>query len=210
MILLTYVTCTWILITKHYVTGVMSSILADKIGRVPLLIYSYLGTGICLTVVGIYFCLLDFIDHDSLQPYSFIPFAGIVVSNVISTLGFHSIIVLVPAEIFPMNVKAVAMTSLSIFGGMMNFFIARGYQLIKDVIGLSGVFWVFAIAAYAGSLFSLLYVPETKGKSLTDIQIQLQGDMYENSEVLQTLKTEKTYIDDDVTEDKELNVKATV
>lgn len=159
----------------------MPSFLADRVGRRPLLIYSYLGTGICLATVGFYFFLLEVIrvDLNYLTPYGFVTFTGIILSNIISTIGFQSILIVIPGELFPLNVKAVAMTSLSIFGGLLSFAVARGYQLLKDLLGLCGVFWIFAAVAFGGALFSLIFVPETKGKSLREIQVLLQGDLYE-------------------------------
>lgn len=162
------------------VSGIMPSVLADKVGRRPLLIYSFLGTALFLAAVGLYFFFMEVIrtDHSSLSPYGFITFTGIICANIISTIGFQSIINVIPGEIFPLNVKATAMTSLSIFGGMLSFVVARGYQALKDVIGLCGVFWVFASVAFFSAIFTFLYVPETKGKSLREIQEQLQGDLY--------------------------------
>lgn len=167
-----------------FFSGIMPSFLADRVGRRPLLIYSYLGTGICLATVGIYFFLLEVIrvDLNSLTPYGFVTFTGIILSNIISTIGFQSIIVLIQGEIFPLNVKAVAMTSFSILAGLLSFAVARGYQLLKDVLGLCGVFWIFAAVAFSGALFCFIFVPETKGKSLREIQVLLQGDLYEADE----------------------------
>ncbi|XP_049869108.1 facilitated trehalose transporter Tret1-like isoform X2 [Pectinophora gossypiella] len=189
----------------RFVTGVMSSILADRLGRRPLLIYSYLGAGISLFIIGIYFFLLEVlqIHHEVLQPVSFIPFAGIIACNVISTLGYYSVITLVPAEIFPLNIKAVAMTSLSIFGGLLNFGVARGYQGLKDVAGLCGVFSFLGTAAVAGCIFCTLYVHETKGKSLREIQILLQGDLYKTDDIVKLNQVESD-LDKDVPEMKEL------
>lgn len=119
----------------------------------------------------------------SMPSYKFIPFAGIIGANIISTIGFYSLVSVVPAEIFPLNVKAVAMTYICISGGMFNFVMAKGYQSVKDYSGLYGVFWVFAAASILGSIFSVIYVTETKGKSLREIQIELQGDLYECDEV---------------------------
>lgn len=165
----------------NVVSGIMSSLLVDRVGRRPLLIYSYLGTGICLVIIGIYFLLLEIIkvDRDKIAYYGFIPFVCIISANVISTLGFFSVIAIVPAEIFALNIKAVAFTSMSIFGGLLNFIVTRSYQIILDLTGLCGVFWIFGFFSISGSIFSFFIVPETRGKSLREIQIMLQGDLYE-------------------------------
>lgn len=160
----------------------LASFLVDKVGRRPLLIYSFGGTGASLLVVGIYFFLVQVLNV-SMHSYNFIPFAGIISASIISSIGFQSLIIVIPAETFPLNVKAVAMTYICIFGGALNFVIAKGYQSVKDYSGLYGVFFFFAAASVFGCIFSIIYVPETKGKSLREIQIELQGDLYEYNEV---------------------------
>ncbi|CAK1595951.1 unnamed protein product [Parnassius mnemosyne] len=170
----------------------ISSLLVDRVGRRPLLIYSFFGTGISFAVVGSYFFLLDVvqIDHNSLSPYGILTFIGIILSAIISNLGFNSIVGIIPAEIFPLNVKAVAMTSLNILGGIMGFVVGRGYQVIKDLLGLSGVFWIFALVTFGGATFSYFLVPETRGKSLHEIKIMLQGDAYNERHADEIKKSE--------------------
>ncbi|XP_026317769.1 facilitated trehalose transporter Tret1-like [Hyposmocoma kahamanoa] len=165
----------------RFVAGIMSSFLVDRIDRRPLLIYSFLTSGICMIVMGIYFFLLEVVkvDSDEITSYGFIPFVCIVSSNVVSTLGFNSVIGIIQAEIFALNIKAVALASLCIFGGLLNFIVTRSYQIFLDLTGLCGVFWILGLFGISGSIFSLFVVPETRGKSLRQIQITLQGDLYE-------------------------------
>lgn len=158
----------------------MSTALVDRLGRRPLLAYSFYGTGLALGFTGLYFFLLEVLKADVTflrNNLGFLPFTGIILSNIISTLGFQSLLFVVPAEIFPMNVKATALTSLNIFGGVIASITTLAYQSIKERAGLCGVFWIFAFVAFFGGCFVLFYVPETKGKSLEEIQSMLQGDV---------------------------------
>ncbi|CAK1547070.1 unnamed protein product [Leptosia nina] len=168
-----------------FVVGVISSILADRVGRRPLLIYSFMTCSIALSIVGTYFFFLNVIklNHDSLKTYGFLTFLGILVSSISSTLGFNSIIGVIQGEVFPMNVKAVAMTTLNIYGGILGFSVTKLFQKVKDVAGLCGVFWMYASIALAGSLFCYFVIPETRGKSLREIQVLLQGEDYEVEEM---------------------------
>ncbi|KAJ8728021.1 hypothetical protein PYW08_016406 [Mythimna loreyi] len=168
-----------------FAVSMMSSVLVDRVGRRPLLVFSYFGTGVSLAAVGFYFFLQEVarISTDTLTTLSFIPLAGIILSNVISTLGYNSLIYIIPAEVFPINVKAIAMTCLGILGCVLGFLIAQAYQRIKDYCGLTAVFWIFAGFAFFGSGFSYFIVPETKGKDLGEIQAELQGARYEAAAV---------------------------
>lgn len=89
-------------------------------------------------------------------------------------MGFNVIISVIQAEIFPLNVRAIAMTSLNILGGFMGFLVPKCYQKIKHGLGLYGAFWFFSCVAVFGAIFSYVMVPETKGKSLREIQDLLQ------------------------------------
>ncbi|KAJ2946136.1 hypothetical protein O0L34_g5067 [Tuta absoluta] len=175
----------------RFITSVAVSFLADRVGRRPLFIYSFFGTGICMVICGIYFFSKEVLKYDeaSLKPYSSIPFFSVMAGVIISSLGYYSLIAVVPAEIFPLNVKAIAMTTLSMYGGFINFMAARGYQAMKDSVGLYGVFFFIGAAGIIGSLFTYMCVPETKGKSLREIQEFLQGDLYEDDEVITKLDT---------------------
>lgn len=152
-------------------------------GRRSLLICSFIGTGLSLGLAGAYFFCLEMleINEEKLAPYGIIAFIGIISSVILSTLGFNSLIYLLPAELFPLNVKSVAMTSLNIFGGFSNFGIIKMYQIGKDWIGLFGVFSIFASVALSGGIFSYFFVPETKGKSLREILVLLQGTAYDET-----------------------------
>lgn len=136
-----------------------------------------------LAIVGAYFYYKDVIgiDNESANPLRYITLVGIICANIISTMGFDSLVFVIPAEVFPINVKSIAMTALNIFGGCVTFVMVKGYQEVKDRSGMYGVFWVFAASAFAGGVFSYFVVPETKGKSLSEIQMELLGVNYDEA-----------------------------
>lgn len=163
----------------------MSTVLVDRIGRRPLLFYSCLGYGVSLSAVCIYFFMKEVIElsSDSVKIFGFIPFVGIIISSVVSTLGIVSLVFIIPGEIFPTNVKAVALSTLNIYGGFLAFLVAHIYQYLKDFSGLTGVFGVFATVTYFGAFFVHFYLPETRGKSLHEILDDLQSTHYSKVEV---------------------------
>lgn len=157
--------------------GVISSLLIDRLGRRPLLIYSFFVYGISYCIVGAYFLIN--VNPSSLSSLGLIPFVGIILAIVIAILGFESVAYMIPAELFPINIKSIAMTNVNIYAGLMNFVSVKSYQSIKDFGGLPAVFFVFATASLLGGVFSYFFVPETKCKSLREIQIELQGKLYD-------------------------------
>nr|XP_021183295.2 facilitated trehalose transporter Tret1 [Helicoverpa armigera] len=166
----------------RFAVGLVSPVIVDKIGRRPLLIYTYIGSSIMLGMVGSYFFVQKVvgIENESSNPFRFVVFIGIVCSIVISSMGFDTLIFIIPSEIFPINVRSVAMTVLNIFTAVVTFVAVKGYQIMEDWTGLYGVFWFYGLTALSGAVFTYFVVPETKGKSLREIQIELQGNIYDD------------------------------
>ncbi|CAH0667571.1 unnamed protein product [Chilo suppressalis] len=165
------------------ISGIVSSLLADRVGRRSLLIMSYLGTGCALALTAAYFYVFEVLkmDQDVITPYGQVAFIGIILAVILSTIGFNSLIYVIPAEMFPMNVKSVAMTALNVFGGLSNFAIIKLFLELLHLFGLFGVFTMFATISLVGCVFSICLVPETKGKSLREILVALQGTAYDEA-----------------------------
>jgi MFS family permease len=77
------------------------------------------------------------------------------------------------AEIFPNRIRGAAM-SVSVFAlWAACFALALSFPIFSDAIGLGSSFWIFSAICLAGFFFILARLPETKGKSLEQIQREL-------------------------------------
>jgi len=52
----------------------------------------------------------------------------------------------------------------------MIFFVLKFFPSISLQIGFHGLFWIYAACSLVGGLFGYIFVPETKGKSLEEIE----------------------------------------
>ncbi|GJQ83654.1 hypothetical protein Trydic_g14364 [Trypoxylus dichotomus] len=151
----------------------LTSQLIDKLGRKPLLFISTSGCAVALILEGIYFYIQDYL-HGNVQYISWIPTAGIVVFLIMSPLGLTSLAYVLMGELFPINIKESAVTLMTFFGVSMAFTVSKFYQPVSDRWGLYTVFWIFGGVCISGCIFAWLFLPETKGKSFSDIQIKLK------------------------------------
>lgn len=51
----------------------------------------------------------------------------------------------------------------------------KTYHLIYFELGLGWTFWIFSIGSVVGIIFTFFVIPETKGKSMAEIQAMLNG-----------------------------------
>ena len=73
-------------------------------------------------------------------------------------------------EIFPLNVRGTGtgVSALSNWGA--NFIVAQAFLPLVALIGRSTVFWILAVICIAAALFIHFLVPETRGRSLEQIE----------------------------------------
>lgn len=77
------------------------------------------------------------------------------------------------SEIFPNRIRGGAMSVSVVALWMGNFVVSQTFPLMYQKLGLAQCFWVYAIICFAGFLFILMRLPETKGKTLEQIERDL-------------------------------------
>jgi MFS family permease len=91
-------------------------------------------------------------------------------------VGFGPITWTLLSEIYPTEIRGSAM-ALSVEVNFFSKFLTQFlFPIVQDVLGWGSTFVVFGTIILLGLLFILLKVPETKGMSLEEIQMQLKGE----------------------------------
>jgi SP family facilitated glucose transporter-like MFS transporter 8 len=78
-------------------------------------------------------------------------------------------------EMFPSNIKSLALSIGSMLLSMCFLIVTKLYQVAVDGLGSYFTFWFFAGVSATGTAFVFFLVPETKGKSLENIVLELNG-----------------------------------
>ena len=76
-------------------------------------------------------------------------------------------------EIFSSDIKGLAGSLTGTLNWTLAFIVTITYPYLTKYIGVSACFFIFTILSVIGTLFSYFIVPETKGKSLKEIQEML-------------------------------------
>jgi MFS family permease len=140
----------------------------DKLGRKVLILWGSVGLAISYIVVGICF-------HLHIQ--------GVVV--LIAVLGAMAcfsatlgpVMWVLISEIFPNRVRGLA-TSIAVLSlWVANFILQSTFPIIKEALSIATTFWIYAGVCVLGVIFIKLYIPETKGKTLEEIESSLSVDL---------------------------------
>lgn len=157
------------------VLNVLSTIFAifviDKIGRRPLLFAGLFGMGISLLFLSMAFSMAD----STYLPYAAMGGLFLYVFSFAFSLG--AILWLMVSEIFPLEVRGIAM-SLSVFScWFWNFVVSSSFLTMVDMFGVSLSFLFYAAMCGAGLVIAYLIVPETKNVSLETIENNIRARM---------------------------------
>ena len=74
------------------------------------------------------------------------------------------------SEIFPNRIRGAAMAKATFALWAGCFTLTYSFPLLNHSLGSSGTFWIYAVICVAGFLFIFRTLPETKGKSLEEIE----------------------------------------
>uniref|UniRef100_A0A6N2M032 Major facilitator superfamily (MFS) profile domain-containing protein n=1 Tax=Salix viminalis TaxID=40686 RepID=A0A6N2M032_SALVM len=153
--------------------------LVDKLGRKPLLYVSTIGMTICLFSIGV---TLTFLGQGQVGIAMAILF---VCSNVaFFSVGIGPVCWVLTSEIFPLKLRAQASALGAVGNRVCSGLVAMSFLSISRAISVGGTFFVFAVISALSVLFVYKLVPETKGKSLEQIELLFKDEhQWNGSEV---------------------------
>ncbi|KAF7140606.1 hypothetical protein RHSIM_Rhsim06G0032600 [Rhododendron simsii] len=151
-------------------TGV-ATWLIDKTGRRILLIVSSTGMAVSLLVVAVSFFIKDSISNDSTlySILSIIAVVGVVGMIIAFSLGMGPIPWVIMSEILPVNIKSLAGSTATLANWFCAWIVTLTANIMLNWSG-GGTFTIYMVMCIVTVAFASLYVPETKGRTLEEIQ----------------------------------------
>lgn len=154
------------------VAAFIADTVVDKFGRRVLLIVSSFLSGLCILALAVYFTLQKYgVDVESI---SWIPIISIMLYGFCFKLGLGIVPIVMTAELFPAKVKVLGMAAADLFYLCFAWLSIEVYQRLIIFAGYDYPFYIFAGCCFFSAIFTIVYIPETKGKSLEEIQYILK------------------------------------
>jgi sugar porter (SP) family MFS transporter len=151
----------------NVIMTIVSIRLIDRLGRRPLLCWSLGGMAAMLLVLALTFLI------------GTAQLAWIAVASVAAYVGFFAIGLgpvfwLLISEIFPLALRGRAMSVATVANWGFNMIVSATFLNLVAATGESGTFLIYAILSIVGLGFVIALVPETKGHSLEQIELDFQ------------------------------------
>jgi len=157
------------------VATMAGAVFMDKLGRRILLNMSSVFMGVSLGVLGWYFYIAEY-NKDLAAKIDILPVASLSIFVAFFSIGFGPIPWLMMSELFSPDIKSMASSITTSFNWTLAFVVTKFFTNLVDALKEFGAFWFFAAGLAFIFIFCVLFVPETKGKSLDEVQQIFRSD----------------------------------
>ncbi len=143
--------------------------LLDKVGRRPLLLSGTAGMAVGMIVTA-----CAFIGGSQLHGgLAGLAIAGLLIYTGSFAVGLGPVFWLLIAEIYPLRIRGAAMSVASMANWAANFVVTISFLTLLSAISGVGVFFLFGFLTLVALAYFWRKVPETKGRSLQEIEREL-------------------------------------
>jgi SP family galactose:H+ symporter-like MFS transporter len=139
----------------------------DRAGRRPLLLYGLVGMVISLGVLGAAFLLTG-----SSPLVAWLAVISLAVYVACFAIGLGPVFWLLISEIYPLKIRGRAMGLATMMNWGSNLIVALTFLSLLHSLGRSATFWLYAVIGILAWFFVYRLVPETKGRTLEQIDAE--------------------------------------
>ncbi|KAF5287397.1 hypothetical protein FQR65_LT12222 [Abscondita terminalis] len=167
----------------RFVMSIVTAALLNKFGRKTLCMVSSGGMAATMFVATLYF------EYFETQAYATIPLIGVLLNVFFSMIGMLPIPWILVSELFPLRVRPIMGGFVICLAQCFIFVCVKIYYDMIECLRFSGTLLTFSLAAVVALAFSKWVLPETKDKTLDEIERYFKGEEGRNVEIY-TIRTE--------------------
>ena len=152
----------------NMVMTVVGMNLVDRVGRRRLLI-----TGVTVQMLALAALSLTVTIGGLNASTGMIAFICVIVFIAAAAVALDVVIFIIPSEIYPQAVRGTGM-SVTLFANWgMGFVVSLTFLTLLQALGTAGSFWLYAGLCAVTVVFAVRFIPETRGRSLEEIEADL-------------------------------------
>ncbi|XP_057669824.1 facilitated trehalose transporter Tret1-like [Diorhabda carinulata] len=152
-------------------------LLINRFGRKTFLLTSSLFCSFSTMGIGFYFFLKE-INSPLVYSIRWLPIISVIIFIVFYAIGLGGVLPGYVAELFSNESRITAASTALILGALFSSSLDFGFPLITESFGVSVSFFVYSVSTFLGFVLMYFCLPETRGKTLKEIQVILQGSYF--------------------------------
>ncbi|XP_056630173.1 facilitated trehalose transporter Tret1-like [Diorhabda sublineata] len=154
----------------NFVLYTFGAYFSSKLGRRKSLIYSLVLCGFNVLAESIFFFVESNFPDLDLSSVQLFPLLGMLLFLVFSCFGVGLVPPLMLTELFSSNIAAEGCAIVTVSFGLWSVAANSIFYYLISYTGLAGPFLLFAICNFASAIVTYYIIPETRNKTLAEIQ----------------------------------------
>ncbi|CAH1969204.1 unnamed protein product [Acanthoscelides obtectus] len=155
-----------------FITSFLTPALVSFYSRNAVSLVSIVGMALPLGMLGAFFYALD--NNMNVENIMWMPLASLILVILTYQIGFSVLPWTISSELFSKDTKHIAASFVSITCWVGSFVVTKFFRDMTNLLGNAGTFLFFSGSCLLCAVFVVVYVPETRGKTLIEIQKMLQ------------------------------------
>lgn len=156
------------------VGNLIAAFLLNRIGKKRAVKYSTFLSSIVLAGVGVFFFISLECPQIDVSGFAWVPLVGMLLYVPVFAIGLGIAPTFMLSELFSASIKGKGLCALTIFYGFLQCATTKIFQVLEVNCGMYTPFALFAVCTFFSTFLVDHFVPETRGKSLEQIQQELK------------------------------------
>nr|CAH7730989.1 unnamed protein product [Callosobruchus chinensis] len=152
------------------IMNIAASYTSEYLGRKAYFIISLVMCSLSLLPLTVYFYVLECHPKISLVNWYWIPLASLLSYVTFCAFGIARIPTLMMGELFSTNIKAKGLCVLGVAMGAVMGLVTQMFYYLSSAFGTYTPLALFTVCSMISAILTAYVVPETRGKTLEEIQ----------------------------------------
>ncbi|KAI8423028.1 hypothetical protein MSG28_014116 [Choristoneura fumiferana] len=150
-----------------------TTLITDRFGRKPILASTLVGQAVGMIGLGVFYKLKEDSTGEITGYMNYVPLISLIIVVYSFSAGLGSLTWCLLAELFDGRGRAIGVTISMNISIIFMFLTVKYFAMITTTIGYATTYGIFSVNCVLMCLFICFCVPETKGKSIAEIQAEL-------------------------------------
>ncbi|XP_035452559.2 solute carrier family 2, facilitated glucose transporter member 8-like [Spodoptera frugiperda] len=150
--------------------SIVASCIVEQTGRKWLLAGTSLATGLSMLALGTWF----YITSLNIWLPGWLPVLAMCLCIFADAAGYQPVPYVITSELFTFQHRGMVTSFVSSVDALSDFLQTKAYDPLLKLLGIHWVFIMFSIVCFLGTFYTVMWVPETKDKTVEEIYAILE------------------------------------
>ncbi|CAH0596946.1 unnamed protein product [Chrysodeixis includens] len=150
--------------------SVVASCIVEKTGRKWLLAGTSFATGLSMLALGAWF----YITSMNVWLPGWLPVMAMCLCIFADAAGYQPVPYVITSELFSFQHRGMVTSFVSSVDALSDFLQTKAYDPLLKLLGIHWVFILFSLVCFLGTFYTVMWVPETKDKTVEEIYALLE------------------------------------